>query len=362
MNIWVPLWKYRTEGAEKWLSRMAAQGHHLEEISKWGRFRFRSAEPRTLTYGIGFNPIDNNPPPGLLEEGWQPEVLHQSWYVVSHSSPRRDIQIFPQGEEERTRARFSLHRLSLIIQVALCSILIPLWIIAALTRWQLIEENAIPQWIWPLLFTFTFLYIVSLSLFILVSRGKDRLVLEAVPTDDFIVKRKFGWTSSPDKLEQWLEAMEAQGFHLHQVQRNKFYYTRSRQRRMKFCVDYQLLTDQPYYSIHTEAGWTPIYTGHSHLGTWTIWAQEYQDSPPPSINDCKTQRKTALQVALTTSLSAAVYLPWAMTLAKPEVNTLIKHGTQFLSIGLLSLYGYILFLTLWKTLLAWLYLRRMLKV
>lgn len=358
MNSWMPFWKFRIEKVENWLSQKAACGHHLTEINRWGLFRFKVGKPRTVTYGTGFNPVNGSPPLALLEEGWVPEVLHKDWYVISNSCPQEEIRLFPQGEQQRTSSRFSLQRFSFTLQVAISLILIPLWIIAALSQWGLIEGE-LPLWMLLMLFILTTLYILAVITLSLISRRKDKLVLEMRPPEHFIIKRRFGWTTSPDRLEQWLEAMEGKGYQLHQVQGNKFFYTKGQGRRVKYCVDYQLMTDHKYYNHHTEAGWTPIYTGHNHYGSWTIWARNIRTAQPPPLNDKKSQRKSALQTAIAISLTAGIYLPWILALAKPEIDTLVKHGTQYLSLGLLSLYGFVLLLTLWHTVRAWLYYQRL---
>jgi len=119
-----------------------------------------------------------------------------------------------------------------------------------------------------------------------------------------MVKIKPGWQFAPDKLEQWLEEMERQGYNLFRIDWGgiRFSFTRGRQRQVKYCVDFQRGVDKKYYDIHQEAGWEPVYLKRSRLlgESWTIWAKEYTgDGEPPSLySDSHNTIKHARRVAI----------------------------------------------------------------
>ena len=121
-----------------------------------------------------------------------------------------------------------------------------------------------------------------------------------------VVKRKFAWFYSPDKLEQWLETLEASGLNLYRVRKpgTAFYFIKGKPRKVRYCVDYQNMADYSYYDIHKDAGWTCVYSTKPSLQKWTIWSREYGESDtfPQIYSDTVHRLKHARKIALTYSI------------------------------------------------------------
>lgn len=84
---------------------------------------------------------------------------------------------------------------------------------------------------------------------------------------------------SPDKLEQWLEAMEMKGFNLYKVGKSQitFFFVKASPRKVKYCVDYQNRVNEDYFNINKDAGWKLNFGGSGISQKWNIWSKEYSD-------------------------------------------------------------------------------------
>lgn len=118
-----------------------------------------------------------------------------------------------------------------------------------------------------------------------------------------VKKVKFAWIYSPDKMEQWLEAMELKGFHLLRVNKigNVFYFIKGEPRRVAYRVDYQRGPTESYFAIHREAGWKEKFVSYSNLENWTIWSQAYEEGQerPQLYSDRSSRLKHAKRIAIT---------------------------------------------------------------
>ncbi|MFZ3591771.1 DUF2812 domain-containing protein [Bacillus sp. DJP31] len=128
-----------------------------------------------------------------------------------------------------------------------------------------------------------------------------------------VMKRKFGWMYGPDKLEEWLEKMEQQGFNLHRVSKTGtvFFFYLGHPRKVSYAADYQNISDEGYFELHREAGWKSIFISMGSLQKWTIWSQEYTEGSekPHFYGDKIFHLKHARRVALAYTL---LFLPFVM--------------------------------------------------
>ncbi len=99
------------------------------------------------------------------------------------------------------------------------------------------------------------------------------------------VKRvfKWWWAWSHDRIENWLEEMEAQGWNLFHVDciAVRFHFTKGKSRRMRYCTDYQPKIDPEYKNVFFDAGWELVYSENG----WYIWRMEYQGTRPEAYSD-----------------------------------------------------------------------------
>ena len=117
-----------------------------------------------------------------------------------------------------------------------------------------------------------------------------------------VVKRKFGWMYSPDRLEKWLETMEELGYNLYRVSRTgtAFYFIIGNPRRVSYCADYQNISDESYFDMHRDAGWKSTFISYSSLQKWTIWSREFSEGEerPQIYSDKSHHLKHARRVAI----------------------------------------------------------------
>jgi len=118
---------------------------------------------------------------------------------------------------------------------------------------------------------------------------------------------------SPDKLEQWLEQMAAEGNRLHRVNKlgTTFYFLKGEPQKVKFSADYQNLSNDSYFDIHREAGWKDEYRSGSALQKWTIWSKPYEEGETaPNMYSDKTHKlKHARKVAFSYTM---LFLPMVL--------------------------------------------------
>lgn len=97
--------------------------------------------------------------------------------------------------------------------------------------------------------------------------------------------RWFVWSNwSTEKLEAWLEAQAARGWHLTKADRIllRFHFERGTPKTVRYCVDYPDEATEEYHIIHNDAGWE---LAAADVG-WYIWRTEYSgDRRPELFND-----------------------------------------------------------------------------
>lgn len=364
-----PFWFLNVEKIEAWLSYMAARGQHLVKLNFFpGTFAFNSGVPIGAAFRIGY--MTEEPLP-QRNPGWEEVYRFKSLYVVSNSTPTDGIKIFPAGNQFANRVLLIINRVMLIYYAAL--VIIGVGLVSYLA---LFVGNVIP---WPVTNNINRLTgpsqlivragIICLGgLVMLLSSISHKLLhkdswsswdLESpLAYEGFFVKRKLLWVLSPDKLEQWLEQMEFQGYCLHSIGKlgQSFRFTRSGSRKMKYCADFQLMADRTYFEIHEESGWKPVFAGLGSFGKWTIWAQEYEDQPPQFYTDEIHLKRHALMIE---GFYSTLLIPQIIFL-----STLIKFMADRQRSELMFfivLYGIILILFAAITTKMWLYYRRMKK-
>lgn len=313
MTKFKPLWSIDIEKTEVWLGEMAARGNHLVAINLLTRiFAFEKGAPEDMVFRISH---DKNPDPslspGMEDQGWE-LVLHQGrWVIAANAKPEDEIKAFPvrDGLVRRNRVLaailggISMYCL-LTTMMALVFTLIfalkgdsvtfvssPLWTITAL------------YWTLMLGFAWVGLKLVAVNRRFIGDRNPVPEPESEGPMQRGIVKWKFAWHYSPDKLEQWLEQMERKGYNLQRIGKLgvSFHFSRGSSRTVKYCADYQNSTNQSYFMAHREAGWKLVFASPGSLVRWSLWAQEYspQDHPPRFYSDKSSLLQHARRVAFT---------------------------------------------------------------
>lgn len=240
-----PLWSFDVQKTEDWLSEMAEQGLIFEKLNRWTRcFHFQEREPESRIYRIAYNKLPSSVlPKTLQDEGWEGVAAAGNWEFTANSQPESAIRTSPVRDGIVKHNRFLVY-LFLAIGFYFSVILVN-FTASMLSSWieyggSNIEES--PMWIVTYLFMAFALGTVIFGIYSTVKITKTNRQLEGVTpvasrhnvqaekewkqSDRLVRKWKFGWIYSPDKLERWLESMEAKGLNLHRINRlgNVFYF------------------------------------------------------------------------------------------------------------------------------------------
>lgn len=94
---------------------------------------------------------------------------------------------------------------------------------------------------------------------------------------------KWWWGWDPEKIEDWLEQMEKEGWHLYNATGIgiRFHFVKEESRQVRYCADYQSNIGPQYKQIFQGAGWVLVY---SSIG-WYIWRMEYEGERPNIYTD-----------------------------------------------------------------------------
>ena len=317
-----PIWSLDIERTESWLSDMAARGYHFAKI-KLGTatFVFELGEPRETIYRIAHDQVQaTSLSEALIRDGWRKVFSHRGYYVVANDKPLDDIKTFParDGLFRRNRTKmFILGGVSLhFIFCTLMFVMVTLVVISAGG-----SVYVVPSPLWALTAIYWAFVIGIIGYWVrltIVNRRvqKQHLGLEhkasetAPPRSERVVRWRYAWQYSPDRLEQWLEKMELEGLNLHRVSKLgvKFLFARGSSRRVKYCADYRTVTEPGYFDTHRDAGWDPVFTSLTSFASWTIWAQEYAEGeePPELYSDKSDLLKHARRVTVT---HACIFAP-----------------------------------------------------
>ncbi|WP_043930397.1 DUF2812 domain-containing protein [Bacillus sp. EB01] len=327
-----PLWSYNVEKTEAWLSGMAQKGYFLDRLNRGTRsFSFRQDSPQSLTYRIGYEKVKGAMlPRSLVNEGWQ-KVLHTgNWYIIANEQPPEQVKTSPVREGIIKRNRIHMYIFAGIVLYFTMLLVMNLSMLA-FTLLNDVPVEVVPSPMWVITYAAFALavvvYILCLYQIILIYKTNKSLLnstnkkqytasldkeaeRQLKRSGQLIVKRKFGWMYSPDKLEKWLEDMEARGYNLHRVGRTgtAFYFIIGSPRKMRYSADYQNITDESYFDMHRDAGWKSVFISKSVITKWTIWSREFSEGeqPPQLYSEKSHHLKHAKRIAVTHTV---IFLP-----------------------------------------------------
>ncbi|WHY88277.1 DUF2812 domain-containing protein [Neobacillus novalis] len=334
-----PFWSYDVQKTEKWLSSMAENGYFLIKINRVTRcFFFLQDEPKKLTYRIGFDKMQGESlSRGLLAEGWTKVLRTGHWFVTSIEKPSEQIKSSPVREGIIKHNRIIMYIFGGIVGYfsIVAMFFLSIFGMMFISSDSQVEVVDSPYWIFTYLYFGAVIAIFVLALYsmIKIHRTNKNLIKEK-PRDDLhfgtqpegklskaeekqlkrsgqlIVKRKLGWMYAPDKLEQWLEEMEEQGYNLYRVSKTGtvFRFLIGRQRKVSYCADYQNIADESYFEMQREAGWKSVFASLGSIQKWSLWSREYKEGEErPQIYSEKTdQLKHARKIAIAYS---CLFLP-----------------------------------------------------
>lgn len=95
----------------------------------------------------------------------------------------------------------------------------------------------------------------------------------------------WGWNT--EKMENWLEKMENEGWDLIKVDFAQFRFTfkKGTSKKVKYCFDFPSYVNDSYFEIFKEDGWEIM---DNKMGPWFIWRKSYENERPNIYTDTKS--------------------------------------------------------------------------
>ncbi|WP_339255419.1 DUF2812 domain-containing protein [Paenibacillus sp. FSL P2-0136] len=378
-TVFRPFWSYDLPGTEAWLADMAGRGWRLEEWSLLlRRFTFRKGEPALLTYQLAYHSSKHSSmSPYLSAEGWSRRLQQGKWSLYENDRSPSQISAYPSRKDVLRRNRIISYVFTGILVYLLLIALIPL-LALGLTYSNDAPIRIQPSPMWAATWTAAALAVLLLVLAIyslIKLRAANRELLQGhtdmkkppatpKPAGTTMARMKLGWMYAPDRLEQWLEDKELDGWNLYKVGfgGTLFHFSKGRPRRMKYHADYQVVAGEGYFELHQEAGWSKLYSSPFSLQKWTLWGREAPDSaghPEQLYSDPFHRLKHARKIALSYS---ALFLPIMLLYSVNViafVDGLVRDGFTSFRVWNTSLLFLCILLFGLLTGRSWLYYRRL---
>ncbi|CAG9620371.1 DUF2812 domain-containing protein [Sutcliffiella rhizosphaerae] len=335
-----PLWSYDVQKTEQWFTKKAKEGFQLSELHRFKRgFTFKNEEPMDITYRIGYDKIQNvTLSQTMRNDGWEKVTQSGKWYVLANERPLEELHTSTSREGIIKRNNYIMYAFIALLIYFTCILVMNVFIFSTVYfSGGSIEKVDSPYWF------ITYIgsaLATALYLFLIYSVWKIRKTNKALSSETMtpysgeneqekkhytiteekqmkqdgllIKRRKFGWMYSPDKLEEWLEQMAAEGNRLYRVNKlgTTFFFLKGKPQKIKYCADYQNLSNDSYFEIHRQSGWTKEFNSGSALQKWTIWSMEYEDDETPLMySDKSHQMKHAKKIAFSYTV---LFLPMVL--------------------------------------------------
>ncbi len=150
----------------------------------------------------------------------------------------------------------------------------------------------------------------------------------------------YWWAWSSEKMELWLERLEAEGWNLYHVDFAgiRFKFRRGLKQSIRYCVDYQTETRDDYLPLFQEDGWELIWSG---AWGWYLWKKPYHDERPEIFTDTNSliDRNHRITKILIPLFAMIILIFIVLLMMKRESY---KYLIWFYVL-LIALYSYILF-------------------
>ncbi|MCG1023434.1 DUF2812 domain-containing protein [Sutcliffiella horikoshii] len=355
-----PFWSYDVQKTEQWLTDQAKEGYHLTELHRFKRsFTFENRAPKHATYRIGYDKIK----PATLsntmrKDGWEKITQSGKWYVIANERPEAEVTTSTSRDAIIKRNNYIFYAFMAILIYFTAATLANVAIFATAYTASNGNVEVVESPFWIITYISGTLA-TAFYFFMIYSVWKIKKTNKALSQENqitytpehsqekknhltkaeekqlkrqglLIKRRKLGWMYSPDKLENWLDQMAAEGNRLHRVNRlgTTFYLKKAEPQRIKYSADYQNLSNDSYFEIHRQAGWEEVFSSKGALQKWTIWSKEYEEGErPPALYSDKTHKlKQAKKVAFSYTV---LFLPLVLMyffIASMNMGYLLRQG------------------------------------
>jgi len=120
-----------------------------------------------------------------------------------------------------------------------------------------------------------------------------------------VFKPWFAW--KPERIEDYLEEMAAEGWQIDRVAMSLMWYRfeQSELQRIRFCADYQWKPDEEYEIILQDDGWTKV----AQNSGWLLWKKPYTNERPELYTDKQSLVERNRKIILVLGSSLLAQLP-----------------------------------------------------
>ncbi|SFJ29349.1 Protein of unknown function [Halobacillus dabanensis] len=306
VSFFRPLWSYDTRKTEQWLQDKASNGLFLTSFNRWTRkFYFKEARSNPCTYRIQYEKVDYFPT-SLAEDGWKTILKEGRWRFIRHDHiPAK--KPLPDG----IIARNKIHLYSFL--AIFLYMLLSASMVGLLSFFAIMGGGGAPTFVpspyWAITITagLTLWSFVPYSTYT-IHKGLKKLKNTPEPVAEknhnpiTLTKWRFGWQYAPDRLEEWLETKEEEGYHLEKVSRFgfRFSFSKGEPRKVSYAADFQRSIESDYFYLHSERGWRNLFHTSSTFLSWTLWAKGYggEEGKPELYSDGYHKLRHAKRTAI----------------------------------------------------------------
>ncbi|MGN0586505.1 MAG: DUF2812 domain-containing protein [Oscillospiraceae bacterium] len=291
---YIPFWFADIIKTEERLSEMAARGDILTDFRLNGKFTFEEGEPQNVRYRIvPSRKCGGRVPPRLAEYGWEQVCAGKSCYVVK--GDKLKVESGPVYNSWVTFYR----AVQVVMYFVICyfvGFIIGSFVAAA-------EDKSLPAFLITVLLHLI-LFAVSLYIAIRAHVSNKKILAQSknavkfsftIPEgifrytpeeekqmlkDKTMIKRSpLSWISAPDKAEQWVEKMAAEGWKFYRLDKmgTTFYFVKSEPCRLKFVIDYQDEISDQYIDMIKSDGWKLEFATFTRVQGYCIWTKVCAD-------------------------------------------------------------------------------------
>lgn len=149
------------------------------------------------------------------------------------------------------------------------------------------------------------------------------------------------WGWKPEKVEDWLEEMELKGWNLYHVDLGsiRFQFKKGETRKLRYCADFQMNTDDQYFKLFADDGWELVWKG---TGGWFIWKKSYTNGRPEIYTDSKSLIERNARLIKTLSSVVGGLLPIFLLLLTFYRNNGFINYVIWFYIFIFAFNGYVL--------------------
>lgn len=303
-----PLWSYRIESTEKWLSEQAEKGWQLTSLNPLTRqFTFEQSSPVQEIYWIGRNKKTSLGFDRLRQHGWTKRAEQKGWSILSAEEPT----LYPVRDELLHRNQLHLYGWLTVILFHLLTFM-PVFLGFSMATGG--NSFSIQEMLLPIsTVVLDVLLLIGLyQLYRVHTRFQKReMGMDVKNHHDGkkLYKIRLGWMYNLKGTEKWLEKMASEGYIVQKVYPVIFVFKKEQPQLRAFQCTFEYKVKTSYFSMHKEMGWLLHFTSKLSFMNYSIWSMAYEaGEEKPAISYVKEEKLQDLKRAFRFHAGLAVYL------------------------------------------------------